>query len=148
MTVLYQQTPSIALRFTKGEELISLLTSFAKEKNITFASFTLIGACSSVLLSYYNLETKQYEDKEVREDMEIVSVIGNISLKDNEPFIHSHGVFSKRDFSTMGGHIKSMTISGTGEVFLMIYPIQITRESDEETGLFLLSDELQKSKTA
>lgn len=148
MTILYQHLPSVALRFTKGEELISLLTTYAKETNISFASFTLIGACSSVLLSYYNLETKQYEDKEIKEDMEIVSVIGNISLKDNEPFIHSHGVFSKRDFSTIGGHLKSITISGTGEVFLTIYPIQITREYDEDTGLFLLSNELQTSKTA
>ncbi len=148
MTILYQNLPSVALRFTKGEELISLLTTYAKETNISFASFTLIGACSSVLLSYYNLDTKQYEDKEVKEDMEIVSVIGNISLKDNEPVIHSHGVFSKRDFSTIGGHLKSIMISGTGEVFLMVYPVQITREYDEDTGLFLLSNELQTSKTA
>lgn len=146
MKILFSHNNNYALRFDKGEEVISLLTEFARENNISFASFTLIGASKEVTLSYYNLETKSYEDKTISEDMEILSVIGNIAIKENAPFIHAHGVFGRRDLSPIGGHIKSLTISATGEMFLTLYPKAISREYDEETGLFLLSDTLQKDK--
>lgn len=126
------------IRFDKGEEVIETLKQYCGDNRIQAGSFQALGAAGNILLSYYNLATKEYEDRKIQEDVEIVSMLGNIAVLKDTIIVHTHGVFSKQDFSTIGGHIKSLTVSATCEISLTTIPGKISRAYDETTGLNLL----------
>lgn len=125
-------------RLNKGDELIDSLTNQLKERGIEAGLIFGIGAVSSTKLGYFNANAKKYEEKFFDENMEIVSLIGNISIKDNDIFPHIHALFSKRDFSVVGGHLFPPTIIYAFEFQIYEFtgepPI---RSFDEDTGLYL-----------
>jgi len=49
---------TFALIFDKGDEFISVLTSFAKEKDLGGSHFTAIGAFRTVMLGYFDRDKK------------------------------------------------------------------------------------------
>jgi uncharacterized protein len=138
MKVILRDNRRYILRFDREDEVISGLIKFAKTEHIAAGTFTALGACSQVILSYYDLQKKEYHDRTLFEDMEIVSVTGNIGRMNDKAIIHAHGVFSDKELQTMGGHIKSLTVSATCEVFLIKLEGEITRGFDEETGLNIM----------
>lgn len=138
MKIIREENSTFVLRFDAGEDVISGVEDFATTRGITGAHFSVIGASQEVLLSYYNLDTKQYEDFPVAERLEIAGVSGNIALRDGVVVAHAHGTFSNSDFSVVGGHIKRLIISATGEVILHRLVGVLTRSYDEVTGLYLL----------
>ncbi len=73
---------TFALVFAKGDNLPDVLLNFAKENNITAAEFRAIGAFSRVVLGYFDRDKKDYKRIPIEEQVEVVSLIGNIaSLK-------------------------------------------------------------------
>lgn len=139
MKRIQHQTNIFLLRFDKGEEVITGLQEYCRENTIRAGNFQALGAAGEVVLSYYNLDKKVYEDSTLSEDLEIVSMVGNIAMMDDNIIIHSHAVFGRHDLSTVGGHIKRLIVSATCEVTLTTFTGDITRAYDEETGLNLLS---------
>lgn len=138
MHIITHNAATYLLRFDKDEELTATLTTFCKTKNIQAGSFFALGAAGELILSYYNLATKSYEDKEIHEDVEIISILGNIALLNKKHMIHMHGSFSKKDFSVIAGHIKKLIVSATCELTLQVFTNKIERSYDETTGLNLL----------
>lgn len=138
MKIITQNPTNMILRLDKGEELMSELRLFASKQEITAAHFTAIGACSRLILSFYNLETKEYQDKKFTEDLEVTGVIGNIAILGGEIAVHAHGTFGDNNFQTRAGHVKELVVSATAEVFITLLSGPITRVSDETTGLNLL----------
>ncbi len=138
MKILLHQDNTYILTVDRDEEFISTLTTFCEENSIKAGWLTALGACGELTLAWYNLETKEYEDHEYGEDLEIASLLGNIAIVDDKSFIHAHGIFGRRDMSTIGGHIKNMKISATCEVKLDVYDDEILREYDDVTGLKLM----------
>lgn len=94
----------------KGVEIVHGLFSLMKQYAITSGTISGIGAVSEAELGYFNAKTKAYEKIRLKEDLEIVSLKGNISQKDNEVFPHLHAVLSKQDFTAAGGHLFSGTV--------------------------------------
>lgn len=138
MEIVNQQGSIYIISIKKGSDFLETLTTFCEQQKIYAAYLTAIGACNKLTLAWYNLETKQYEDHEILEDLEIASLIGNVALVKGKPFIHAHGVFGKRDLKTIGGHIRNMVISAACEVRLEVFEGQIEREFDDVTGLNLM----------
>jgi len=138
MNIIKQQESSYILRFDRGEEFISTLQHFCTVHEIKAAYFQGIGACHKLELAWYNLETKDYEVQNIKENLEITSLTGNIALIDNVVFAHTHGVFGNRQLKTLAGHVKSMEISATCELKLDVFEGKIERVFDEETGLQLM----------
>ena len=136
---LFKNKHTLTIRFDKDEEVMQKLGKFIIEEKITSGYFAIIGSTKEVILSYYNLKSKQFEDHPIEEDLEVVSVTGNIAWMNETPVIHAHGVFSRSDLSTLGGHIKKLVVSATCEVMLTIDDTTVTRTHDVETGLNLLS---------
>lgn len=131
------------IRLFKGEKIVESLQKFCKKESLVSGSLTAIGGASDIELGYYNLETKQYQWKTFQEVHEIVSLTGNISLVENEPFLHIHTVISNNNFETFGGHLKEATVSATCEVILTNLNAETGREMDDEIGLRLLKLESQ-----
>jgi len=119
-------------------DLIDEIQKFAKENGVQSAVFSVIGAVKCVTLSFYDQERREYEDRDFKEPLEISSCFGNVAEKDGLLSVHAHGCFSRRDGSTVGGHIKSAKIFA-GEFFAWELDEKLVRKFDETTGLYLLS---------
>jgi len=135
--ILVQPTNHLLL-FEQGEDLMAELKAYAKKHQIASAWVNILGACAEVTLAYYDLHTKTYEKHVIKEDLEILGVMGNIAQMNDEPALHLHGTFGKRDLSVIGGHIFFMIISASGETHLQLFTEKIERRFDEKTGLNLM----------
>ena len=133
---------TFALVFDTGDEVIGELTSFAKENGLDAASFTALGAFSGATLGYFDMEKKEYEKIPVEEQVEVLSRVGTVALKeDGEPQVHAHAVLGRSDGTTRGGHLLEANVRPTLEVVLEDSAEHLRRETDPETGLPLLSVE-------
>src|ERR1041384_94194 len=88
-----------ALIFDSGDEVIKHLQQFACEKKLSGSHFTAIGAFSDLTVGYFNIEKKDYKRIPIREQVEVLSLIGDIASDSGEPKIHAHVVVSKSDGS-------------------------------------------------
>ncbi len=122
----------------KGADILEGLLHIIKQHHISAGVISGIGAVTEARLAYYNQDTKTYEERAFLEHMEIVSMRGNISIKDDAFFPHLHAVLSRKDFTAIGGHLLPKThvfafefeiISFIGDAFV--------RGFDELTGLYL-----------
>src|SRR5438105_3530392 len=86
-----------AVVFDKGDEVVAGLKKFARENHLGASQFTAIGAFSDLVLGFFVIEKKDYNKIPVREQVEVLSLIGDIALKENEPQIHAHVVVGKAD---------------------------------------------------
>lgn len=127
-----------ALIFETGEEMMSGLVEFAKEHQLAASQLTAIGAFSSVTLAYFDWQTKEYRKIPVDEQVEVLSLVGDISLKDGEPQVHAHVVCGRSDGTTRGGHLMEATVRPTLEVIIDEAPSHLHREFDPESGLALI----------
>ncbi len=123
----------------RGEEILSSLKSFAKEKRLLGASFKAIGALSHVELGWFNWETKKYQTAvKLDEQVELLSLIGDIATKDSEPQVHAHLVVGRADGTAHGGHLLSATVRPTCELVLTESPRELEKVYDPESGLALI----------
>jgi hypothetical protein len=138
MKIISQEKNKYILRFDRGQEIVSGLENFCAENKIQSAFFIGLGAAQRIKLAFYDLKAKKYEDKEVKQDLEIASLSGNVAQMDSKYIIHCHGVFSDEKNKTVGGHVKEMEISATCEIFLAAFEKEIDRKYDNGTGLNLM----------
>lgn len=135
----YRETPvGYFLVLDRGDEALESLTRFATETGIRGASFQGIGAVGSLTLGYYELETQEYERRSWHEDLEVASLIGNIAVVDGGPFPHVHGVFGRRDFSAIAGHVFEAVVSVTLEISVVTAPEAIYRSPVDFCNLKLI----------
>lgn len=126
------------LRLDPDEELFQSLTDFAKNTGIRSARFSVIGSAKEIVLSWYNIREKRYEDTTISDDLEVLGVTGNLGILENTIAIHAHGCTGDRNLSVKGGHIKKLVVLATCEVDLSIIEGALERKYDEATGLNLL----------
>jgi predicted DNA-binding protein with PD1-like motif len=136
--IYYTSERSFALAFDKGDEVIGTLTRFAREQELGGAHFTAIGAFSEVTLGYFDRERKDYRKIPVKEQVEVLSLIGDVAMDGDAPKTHAHVVVGKADGSTLGGHLLEGRVWPTLELVLTDLPRQMHRSIDRETGLALL----------
>lgn len=128
------------LVLNRGEELHAKLQEFAREHELNGAWVQGLGGSGAMTLGYYNLTEHAYEWQEFSDNLEILSLQGNLAWVDGEPFWHVHGTFGGRDFASVGGHVKEMAVGLTCELLITPLDARLTRVFDDETGLKLLSE--------
>ncbi len=134
---------STVLIFETGEEFVSTLTQFAKERRMSSGHFTGIGAFSEASTGYFDWEKKDYLRNEVKEQVEVVSLIGDIALDKGSPKVHAHIVLSRRDGSAYAGHLMSGRVRPTLELMLEDSTGKLRRRFDPESGIALIDLDLQ-----
>ena len=127
-----------ALVFDVGDEVVSRLSQFASLHQLTAARFTAIGAFSEATLGYFDAKKKAYEKIPVREQVEVLSLIGDVALDGGQPKIHAHVVVGKRDGIAHGGHLLEARVRPTLEVMLVESPARLARVYDPDSGLALI----------
>jgi predicted DNA-binding protein with PD1-like motif len=134
-----KQPKTFVLVFETNDELARGLKEFASDQKLASASFKAIGALSSVKLGWLNWETKQYERSvSLDEQVELLSLIGDIALKDGERQVHAHAVIGKRDGTAHGGHLLEAHVRPTCEVVLTQSPAHLRKEFDPSAGIALI----------
>ena len=129
---------TFVLVFAKGDEAFSGLESFAREEGLTAARFTGIGAFSDAKLGYFDRERKDYSEIPVAEQVEALSLLGDVAVEDGEPKVHAHVVLGRSDGTAIGGHLLEAHVWPTLEVILDESPAHLRKRSDPETGLALI----------
>ena len=127
-----------ALVFATGDEVVSTLTRFATLHQLTAARFTAIGAFCDATLGYFDWQRKTYERIPVRDQVEVLSLIGDVAEDAGRPKIHAHVVVGRRDGTAHGGHLLEAHVRPTLEVMLVESPAQLARVFDPASGLALI----------
>jgi uncharacterized protein len=127
-----------AIVFDKGDEPVSGLTAFAKSQRLGGAHFTAIGAFSEVTLGYFDRKARDYKKIPLREQVEVLSLIGDVALDRGEPKVHAHVVVGRADGEARGGHLLEARVWPTLEVVLTESPRHLRKRHDPETGLALI----------
>ena len=121
-----------------GDEVIAALQRFASEHITTSAFFYGLGAFREATIAWWNPETLQYEDIAANEQVEVLSITGNLTRVRDGIKVHAHTVLGKRHGATIGGHLKRGVVHPTLELFLTVTYQPIHRERDPTTGLDLI----------
>jgi len=125
-------------RLPHGKDLIASIENFCIASSIQMATFSVIGAVSSATLGTYDQKQHVYVTFTENVPMEIVTCVGNVSLKDKIPVVQSHIVLADEHGKIIGGHLFSETILFAGEIDLQeMTGKPLERVCDNETGLML-----------
>jgi predicted DNA-binding protein with PD1-like motif len=122
------------LIFKPGDEVITTL----QNSGIDSAQIIAIGGFQQATVAYWNRETKQYEDHDFDEQLEVVSLIGSVSRTKDGHKVHAHVTLGRHDLTTIGGHLKRGIVYPTLEMMIIPVDPPLVRERDEDTGLDLL----------
>jgi hypothetical protein len=137
LTEDYHGVRTYSLVFSKGDEIMSGLTEFAVREKLVAGHFSAIGALEHALFGWFDRTRKAFRDIPVNEQVEMVSLIGDLGLVNGSPAIHAHGAVAFPDGHVSGGHILQAVAWPTMELFFTAYPAPLVKERDDETNLFL-----------
>jgi uncharacterized protein len=126
------------VRLQRGEQLVSSLNELAEKENLDGAWLQAVGGAEKLTLGFYDLEAQEYRWQDFEELVEIASLSGNLAWVEGKPYWHLHGVFGDREYRSLSGHVRDLTVGGTCEIFIHPLREKITRSPDDETGLKLL----------
>lgn len=122
----------------QGETIIKSIKEFVEQANIKSGYFNAIGAVKQVELAFYNLRQKTYRIRLIKEALEIASLMGNVTRKDNSIIVHAHTVVSNDKMLTYGGHLQEATVAAACEIVFKEINVPVTKQYDVGTGLNLM----------
>lgn len=130
---------------SRGEAIIENLSKLVAEKNIGSGTLTGLGAVYDSRLGFYHLPEKKYDERLFKEEMELVSLMGNISWFSGKPVIHIHVTLGNPEFQAIAGHLFEAKVAVTAEIYLSKKGPRIERSYCELVGLNL--QDLPKSQS-
>lgn len=133
------QTPEPVV-IKRGQKLHSTLSDYVKNQGWVSAQISGLGAVKDVELGYFDVHDKTYIRKNFGpEDLELIHLSGNVTVKDDEAFVHLHTVVSDREFRCYAGHLFEATVAITAELFITPGTGRPERTLDSQTGLNLIT---------
>ena len=132
-----QGTKTIMGRIEPSKDLLESLTDIAKRFNIILGHIRGIGAVKEAHIGYFDEKEGRYVENVLARPMEIVSLMGNISVKDGEPFVHAHIALGDRDGRMYGGHLLPGTRTFVFEYVITYGEGDLERVYDPDLKLFL-----------
>jgi predicted DNA-binding protein with PD1-like motif len=124
-----------AIVFYNGDEALSGLTDFAIEHKIEDAHFTGIGAVAGATLAWLDPAKKIYHRIAVEQQVEVLSLTGDVATFDGKPVVHMHAALGKPDGSTVGGHVFELHVNPTLEVFMTVNSTALKKRPDADSGM-------------
>src|SRR4051812_15248154 len=129
---------TIALVLDQGEEAMAMLSKFALEHRLGTSHFTAIGAFSRAVVAYFEWPTRRYHNIDIDEQVEVLSLVGDIVVERDLPKVHSHVVLGKSDATAHGGHLVEGHVRPTLEIIVTETPRHLRRRFDPESKLTLI----------
>lgn len=129
---------SFAVVFATRDDPLEGLRRFAVEHAIGGAQLTAIGAFEALTVGYFDWSAKSYRRIAIDEQVEVLTLTGNIGLERGDPKLHMHLVVGKADGTAHGGHLLEARVRPTLEVMVIETPRHLRRVFDAQTGLSLI----------
>jgi uncharacterized protein len=125
-------------RLDTESDLVVEIERFCTEQGVLAGQVTVIGAVRRARYAYYEQDDHRYRELESDTHHEIVGFTGNISLRDDRPFLHAHATFADADGATVGGHlVKGCEVFAAEVMIRELAGVSLVRTHDDETGLAL-----------
>jgi len=125
-------------RLDTGDDLVEEIERVSSDHDVRAAWVSAIGAVRRASFAYYEQEERRYLELESTEHHEITSFVGNVSIRDDRPFLHAHGSFASRSGSVAGGHLLPGCEVFVAEITIReMTGVELLRSPDEVTGLAL-----------
>jgi len=121
-----------------GDEAMAALGSAAREHGLGASQFTAIGAFERAVVAYFDWPSKEYTRIPIDEQVEVLTLTGDIAMDGGKPKIHAHVVLGTRTGTARGGHLVEGHVRPTLEVMLTELPRHLHRRFDRESGLALI----------
>ncbi len=139
LTVLTQPGRCFMGRLAKGEDLLAALERLCQVHGITLGEVRALGAVSRARVGFYNQEERKYYCIDFDQPLEILSLTGNISIRDGKPMVHAHVTLADEGGRAVGGHLAEGTPVFAGEFIITEYLADqaLNRQNDPDTGLML-----------
>lgn len=129
---------TIVARLDFHADLLTELTEICQREDIRLGRITGIGALTQAKLGFYHQESRQYQTLVLDHPVEILSLLGNVSIKDGLPFVHAHAVLGNDKGYAFGGHLMTGSTVFACEVQIdELGGEEFTRGHDDQTGLTL-----------
>ena len=129
---------TFAFVFDDGEDPVALLTRIADERQVASCQVTGVGGFARATLGYFDRRAKQYERIAIDEQVEVLSLLGDIAHGDEGRIVHVHCVVGLRDGATRGGHLLAASVWPTLEVIVTEWPHYLAKRFHPELGLALI----------
>jgi uncharacterized protein len=137
-----EQGRTVVLVFASGDEVMGTLARWCREQAIGAARFTAIGALSDVTLGWFDWQTKSYREIPIDEQVEVLTLAGDVALQDDEATVHAHVVVGRSDGTAHGGHLMRAHVRPTLELILDETPAHLRKRHDRQSGLALIAPEI------
>ncbi len=125
-------------RLSYGADLLEELIKVCSEKEIQLGQVQALGAVQKARIGYYDQKSKKFRFHTLDKPHEILSLVGNISLKNNKPIVHAHLTLADEKGRAWGGHLASGTIVYACEYLIQSFEgATLEREYDKKTDLSL-----------
>src|SRR5579863_1722177 len=127
---LVKDTPQeqvYAVIFYKGDDAMSGLTDFAIQNHIDDAHFTGIGAVNGATLAWLDPAARIYHRIPVAQQVEVLSLVGDMTIFNGKPIVHMHAVLGRSDGTTIGGHVFELDVNPTLEVIVTVNTVHLKR---------------------
>ncbi|ASJ07364.1 PPC domain-containing DNA-binding protein [Thermococcus pacificus] len=128
------------MRAPEGVDLLEFVNSFAEKNGINTAIVKGIGSLRNPVVGYYSEETKSYKKIELVGTFELLTLLGNISIKDGKPFAHLHVTLGNANGDVFGGHLIKGAVF-VAEVFIQELLGEPLERKKQENGLVLWDSE-------
>lgn len=125
------------LRIDRGEEILSSLGQMCGQEGIRLAQVSAIGASEYAVVGVYDLGEQRYHEEKLDGFMEITSLCGSVTAMDGKPYIHLHATLADQKNTLHGGHVISMRVGATCEMFVRALDGEVIRERNGELGINL-----------
>ena len=123
------------VRIDRGEEVMESLLEFCRAEKILLGSVSGLGAADYAKIGIYRVSDRKFEGKEYYGEQEVASIVGSITQKDGEPYLHLHANLCDDSMNIHGGHLTACRISGTCELTVTVMEGHVGRRYDDVTGL-------------
>jgi hypothetical protein len=134
-----------AIIFDAGDDPAAGLKQFAEEQQLHAAHFTGIGAFARLKVAWFDWHSKTYQPIEINEQVEVLSLLGDVAESEGKPVVHAHICVSKKDGSAHGGHLQGGIVRPTLEVVMVESPAHLRKSYRPEFGIALI--DLERSAT-
>ncbi len=121
-----------------GDEAFATLGDFARERALSGAQITAVGAFTDATVGWYDREQQDYRRIQIDEQCEVLSLVGDVALSGDEPQVHVHVVLGLSDGSVRGGHLLAGHVWPTLEVVVRETPAELRKTLRPEVGLALI----------
>jgi uncharacterized protein len=126
------------VRIDSGEEIVAVLQKVCEENQIRLGRISAIGAVSQATIGFFEMNEKKYHSTVHNGDLEITSLLGNITTMNDKIYLHIHINLAGEDNRTIGGHLNEAIVSATCEVIIEEFKGEVSRKLDDDIGINLL----------